>query len=91
VVSRDWVWAHGGGPVWYARDDLDPSPIDQLDGRSLAWHLMTIPHSNDWLHEREWRVPCSQESPFLPIDYSDVDFVLVSDRTWAPIEFGDAV
>ena len=88
VVSRDWVWERGGGPIWYARDDLDPSPIGQLDPRSLAWHLKTTPQDNDWLHEREWRVPCDPNTPFLPIDVSDVVAVVVSDRAWEPTELG---
>lgn len=42
VVRRDWVWANGGGPVWYVRDDVTPATVG-LDERTRSWLVPTTP------------------------------------------------
>jgi hypothetical protein len=56
------VWQQGGGPVSYVRDEVRADIAPNLDERTLSWLVRTEPQSSDWLHEREWRVPCADAS-----------------------------
>ena len=83
VVRRDWVWANGGGPVWYVRDDVTPATVG-LDERALSWLVPTTPQHNDWLHEREWRLPMTHgNTPGIGLG-DGVIAILVGDRRWEP-------
>ena len=82
VLRRGWVWENGGGPIWYARDDVWRAVNARDDQDLLQWMVRTSPQEADWLHEREWRIPS-------PADYIDltadaVVALLVSDAEWQP-------
>ena len=59
VFAKSTVYAEGGGPVWYVRDDLRQQVPPALRG----WAVRTTDPSvsgrgtSRWTHEREWRVP----------------------------------
>ncbi len=83
VVRRDWVWRRGGGPVWYARDDV-VGAASELDERTRSWIVPTTPQHNDWLHEREWRLPM-RDAAITDVGLSDgVVAILVADPMWKP-------
>lgn len=85
VVTRDWVWSNGGGPVWYVRDDAHADARSLLDGRSASWLVRTQPGHSDWLHEREWRVPCDPHAYLgVTLTAGDVAAILVADPEWEP-------
>ncbi len=82
IVERQWAWSAGGGPVWYARSEMWERVCSQVDRDALAFIVRTEAGSADWLHEREWRVPCS--SGELPLISTEVVALLVSDPDWEP-------
>jgi len=84
VLCRSWVWDQGGGPVWYVRDDVTSSARKALDARTNAWLVRTKPGDADWLHEREWRVPCEPSSPHLSLYGGALVAILVGDPNWTP-------
>lgn len=86
VVQRQWAWGNGGGPVWYARSELWERIRGRLDDDARAFVVRTSPDDADWLHEREWRVPCPSGS----LDLRDIDVValIVSSSEWAPLVEG---
>lgn len=82
-MRRDWVWANGGGPVWYVRDDVAPA-TGGLDERTRSWLVPTAPQHNDWLHEREWRLPMAVgNTPGIELG-EGVVAILVGDPRWEP-------
>lgn len=87
VLSRQWVWDQGGGPVWYVRDDAWERVRGTLAQDLHAWIVRTEPGASDWLHEREWRVPCPDGS--LLLDPVGVIAFLVSDPRWEPPTVSD--
>lgn len=74
VFNKSVVYREGGGPVWYARDDLWAAIPDPLH----AWAVRTTAPDgrgariSQWMHEREWRVVPGPDSPaefaFSPAD-----------------------
>lgn len=82
VMSRQWVWDAGGGPVWYVRDDNWSTVRSSLDPELHAWLVRTKPNDSDWLHEHEWRVPCADSELLLAPE--GVRGFLVSDAAWEP-------
>ncbi len=90
IVSRDWVWRQGGGPVWYVRDEVRALLEPRLDERLRSWLVRTEPQSSDWLHEREWRVPCTDPSRMsLPLAGGALVAILVGDGEWEPSPIDD--
>lgn len=93
VLRRDWVWQRGGGPIWYARDDVWQAVRDRDDQDLLQWMVRTSPQAADWLHEREWRIPASAD--YLELTLDGVAALLVSDPEWQPfrpaptVQWGD--
>jgi hypothetical protein len=84
VVRRDWVWRGGGGPVWYIRDDLGQATAG-LDERTRSWLVKTSPQDNDWLHEREWRLPVdARDRAAVDLEPDAVVAILVGDAAWEP-------
>lgn len=81
VLRRSWLWDAGGGPAWYVRDDMWPQAA-RLQPELRSWMVRTEAGTSDWLHEREWRVPCL--SGELELDVSGVEAFLVSDENWEP-------
>ena len=79
VLSRDWVWEQGGGPVWYTRDDVWRR-VNEQD--LLRWMVRTSPQDADWLHEREWRIPSDDE--YVDLSIEGVVALIVSDPDWEP-------
>ncbi|MEU0316497.1 hypothetical protein [Nocardioides sp. NPDC006273] len=82
VLRRQWVWDRGGGPVWYVRNDLWSDVRKTLDPALHGWLVRTDPSTSDWLHEREWRVPCTNGE--LELAPEAVMAFLVSDDRWEP-------
>lgn len=82
VLRRNWVWQMGGGPIWYARDDVWQTVREREDQDLLQWMVRTSPQAADWLHEREWRIPASAE--YLELTLEGVAALLVSDPEWQP-------
>lgn len=89
VLRRQWVWDRGGGPVWYVRDDLWSRVRASLDPAMHSWLVRTEPTASDWLHEREWRVPCVADE--LELDHEGVMAFIVSDERWEPPTTSDHV
>lgn len=89
VLRRQWVWDRGGGPVWYVRHDLWSEVRDTLDPALHRWLVRTEPSASDWLHEREWRVPCVEGE--LELEPEAVMAFLVSDDQWEPPTHSDHV
>jgi transcriptional regulator with XRE-family HTH domain len=81
MLSRQWAYSLGAGPVWYIR----PAQYAAIsyDERSWAVKLDTTAPS-DWLHEREWRVPVSDGYPAVSIASGAVGAVIVGDPQWRP-------
>lgn len=85
VVSRDWAWSQGGGPVWYVRGDVLADVRPTVGERTGSWFVRTEPQEADWLHEREWRIPSPSPSPSsLRLDSTGLVAVLVGDSHWEP-------
>jgi hypothetical protein len=83
-VRREWVYAQGGGPVWYAR----PDQYNKFTPEQFAWAVRfeDAPRRSDWVHEREWRIPVppADPEPALHLAPGDVVAVLVGDPMWQP-------
>lgn len=84
VLQRNWVWRVGGGPVWYARDEVWRSVNAKADQELLQWMVRTSPQEADWFHEREWRIPARDPSSYIDLDPDAVAAILVSDSEWEP-------
>ena len=84
VVRRQWAWNSGGGPVWYARDDIYRGAMSSLTATARSWVVRTEPQNSDWLHEREWRIPCAAERPFVRLGEDALVAILVADPSWEP-------
>ena len=84
IFTRQWVYATGGGPVWYAR----PDQYATMTPDQLAWSVRLgtawgEPRS-EWLHEREWRLPVPAENPGLCLAPGIIAAVLVGNPSWQP-------
>jgi len=83
LLSRQWVYDVGGGPVWYTRGDQYAALA--YHQRSWAVRLDTTSAAkSDWLHEREWRIPVPQSNPALVLGAGAVSAILIGDLTWQP-------
>jgi hypothetical protein len=83
IFQRNWVYAHGGGPVWYAR----PEEYFRLPPEQRAWAVRyeaTAGSRSDWAHEREWRIPVPPADPALRLVPGDIVAVLIGDPMWQP-------
>lgn len=83
-LTRQRVYAAGGGPVWYAR----PGQYAKMAPDQLAWSVRLgttwgQPRS-EWLHEREWRLPVPAENPALSLAPGVITAVLVGNPAWQP-------
>jgi hypothetical protein len=82
VLHRQWVYAMGGAPVWYAR----PEQYARLDDEQRRWanRLETTAGArSDWLHERGWRIPLDTGGePSLPLPREALMAVLVGYPNW---------
>ena len=79
VFSKKAVFEAGGGPALYLRGDILQSEADSLPESLKPFVVPFDPGGlvqqgviQDWIHEREWRLP----TPFT-FEYADVTYVLV--------------
>jgi hypothetical protein len=89
--KKSFLFQHGGGPVFYMRQDLYRAQRDTGINDDV-WPFLTpfVPEyasdehveefwdgrpRTDYTHEREWRVPND-----LVFDYGDVEFVVVANN-----------
>ena len=79
VFSKKSVFQSGGGPAVYIRGDILQSEIDSLPQILKPFVVPFDPDGlvqpgviQDWIHEREWRLPNS-----FTFDYADVRYVIV--------------
>lgn len=79
VFSKRTVFQAGGGPALYIRGDILQSEVDRLPQSLKAFVVPFDPGGlvqegviQDWIHEREWRLPAA-----LTFQYADVRYVLV--------------
>ena len=79
VFSKRTIFQAGGGPALYIKGDILQSEISTLPQALKAFVVPFDPDGlvqpgviQDWIHEREWRLPES-----LKFEYSDVLYVLV--------------
>lgn len=95
--TKDYLFRHGGGPVFYMRQDIYNAQREQQGFHDDLWPFITpfVPDyasqehiaeywnrpTIDYTQEREWRVPRD-----LEFDYGDVAFVVVDNNA-----DGDAV
>jgi hypothetical protein len=86
ILWRQWVYAVGGGPVWYARS----KQYERLAPDLLPWAVqfntdMTVARRNDWVHEREWRIHAqSGNPPAVSLSPRGVAAVLIGRPDWEP-------
>jgi hypothetical protein len=83
VLSRQWVYATGGGPIWYTR----PEQYESLSPPQRPWAVRfetTTGRRSDWVHEREWRIPVRPDNPALQLGPGVITAVLVDGPTWLP-------
>lgn len=84
ILTRQWVYAAGGGPAWYAR----PEQYSTLTLDQLAWSVRLGTTwgqaRSEWLHEREWRLPVPTENPSLYLTPGSIAAVLVGSPSWQP-------
>jgi hypothetical protein len=80
LVTREWVYSCGGGPVWYTREAQHRS----LTPEQRNWAVRFERYTSDWLHEREWRIPVPPGFTGLQITADVVKAVLIGEPTWAP-------
>ena len=80
VISKRLVHKMGGGPALYLRGDVLKELGNNLPLRLEPFVVPFDPDAvvkagvpQDWLHEREWRLPQS-----LTFNYEDVEFVVVN-------------
>lgn len=88
AVRRQWVYDQGGAPVWHVRPE-DQAAVEQFSPRLRTWTVRLDPDTerpSDWLHEREWRVPCEHGS--LALDPDAVVAIIIGDPHWAPEPVG---
>ena len=79
VFSKETIFQAGGGPALYVRGDILQGEMDTLP---LALKPLVVPFDpdglvqpgviQDWIHEREWRLPAS-----FTFEYADIRYVLV--------------
>ena len=84
----------GGWPVWYIRDEIRGDLAPNVEDRILTWlvRLSAEPGDrSDWLHEREWRVPCPPDNPQTSIHLNDLVAILVGAEDWMPMTWGAEV
>ena len=79
VFSKGTIFQAGGGPALYVRGDILQKEIDGLPQPFKAFVVPFDPDGlvqtgviQDWIHEREWRLPVS-----FNFEYADVKYVLV--------------
>ena len=79
VFSKRTIFHAGGGPALYVRGDILRSQINNIPKALSAFLVPFDPDAQlhqgviqDWIHEREWRLP----EP-INFEYSDVRYVLV--------------
>ncbi|WP_157225123.1 hypothetical protein [Nocardia thailandica] len=75
------VFAAGGGPVWYVRDE----DMDELATSRLRRWAVRLGENSDWLEEREWRVPrdlVNASAPSIPLADLGLFGVIVGERNW---------
>ena len=79
VFSKGTIFQAGGGPALYIRGDILQSEIGNLPQALKAFVVPFDPDGlvqpgviQDWIHEREWRLPAS-----FTFEYADVKYVLV--------------
>ncbi len=93
MFDRQAVFAAGGGPVWYVRDDV----MDELPPTSrLRQWVVRLGERSDWLEEREWRVPrdARVDGTVPPILLTGLGLfgVIVGDpKWWCPIPARDLI
>jgi hypothetical protein len=84
VLDRQWIYDHGGAPVWHYRPEDEPA-VKALPDRLRTWtvRLSTDPdRPSDWLHEREWRIPLLNGP--LPLEPAAIKAIIVGHESWAP-------
>ncbi len=79
VFSKGTIFQAGGGPALYIRGDILRNEIGNLPQALKAFVVPFDPDAvlqegviQDWIHEREWRVPTS-----FRFEYADVKYILV--------------
>ena len=79
VFSKKAVFEKGGGPALYLRGDILQQELDHLPASLKAFVVPFDPDGliqpgiiQDWIHEREWRLPAA-----FAFDYADIKYVLV--------------
>ena len=79
VFSKRSIFQAGGGLALYVRGDILHSEIGSLSQALKAFVVPFDPNGllqkgviQDWIHEREWRLPAS-----FNFEYADVKYVLV--------------
>ncbi len=83
VVTRQSLYAAGGGPVYYAR----PERYDKRSKDDKPWMVRFEANPNnwsDWTHERQWRVVLPATRPFLSFNALQPVAILVGDPMWEP-------
>jgi hypothetical protein len=84
VIDRQWIYDHGGAPVWHYRPEDEPA-VKALSDRLRTWtvRLSTNPERpSDWLHERGWRIP-RPDGP-LALEPAAVKAIIVGHESWTP-------
>ncbi len=90
VFAKEMVYAAGGGPVHYVRDDEWARYREHLPAPMVSRAVRFAPGEADWSHEREWRAPATGLPPSFTFDLGSVHAIIVGDGGWPPDEVDDA-
>ena len=87
VFSKRTIFQAGGGPALYVRGDILQKEIDGLPQPFKAFVVPFDPDGlvqpgviQDWIHEREWRLPISFKFEYADVRYVLVDSIADADR-----------
>jgi hypothetical protein len=79
VFNKKAIFDRGGGPALYVRGDLFKAHDAAIPKEVLPFVVPFDPEAvikpevpQDWVHEREWRLPVD-----FTFDYSDIQYVIV--------------
>ncbi|KFZ76998.1 hypothetical protein ED92_38470 [Amycolatopsis sp. MJM2582] len=80
LFDRQRLYDVGGGPVWYTREAQHRT----LTPEQRDWAVKFDAFTNDWLHEREWRVPLPPGYTALRLSADVIVAVIIGEPNWAP-------
>lgn len=86
IFSKGSIWANGGAPVLYVRED-EQSLINEMPAALRSRTVKIDPLAGrSWMHEREWRITYDEPGDGFRFNTDDIAAVIVGDSNWSPSE-----